>query len=239
MTLPYFSQARVRHQCYPGPLLEVNSELTERQRSKIRQTPFKWLMQIPEHLQINGSLLKELTIRWEERSLAFVIQNKLVPFTPVDVCLALGLHILGENVSLQSDTEVKGHCYTKKLFEGKKITSSTIYDQLQKYKADEHVDDFCRLYVLLGFALFYFPNTKHTVPDALVRILDSEVHSLHKYSWGVLVYDVLVDSLNSVAIGLKEATNSHEINIIGCAAVLQVQISYGNKILICTLCIFF
>lgn len=177
-------------------------------------------MQIPEHLQINGSLLHELSMRWEERSLAFIIQNKVVPFTPLDVCLALGLRIVGENVSFERNAE--DECITKKLFQGKQITASTIFEQMEKYKADEQVEDFCRLYVLLGFAEIYFPNSKHTVHGALLRILD-DIDSLHEYNWGVVVYDVLVDSLSHAADCLKDATNSYQLHISGCAAVLQVH----------------
>ncbi|XP_057427887.1 uncharacterized protein LOC130721162 isoform X2 [Lotus japonicus] len=210
-------QLRVRHNCQPNFLLEVNKSLSDLQKAQINATPFKWLMNIPEKIPINGNLLYELVTRWVGRRLGFTIRSAVVPFTPLDVCFATGLRIVGESVIFDQDEE----CHTTSLFNGKKITIPIIVEQLKKFNCAEDVEDFCRLYILLGLAEFYCPNTKSTVHSGLLRTLD-DLSSLDKYSWGVFVYDVLVGGLIRAVKHFREAKNSHKVSLIGCAAVLQI-----------------
>jgi len=44
----------------------------------------------------NNHLLEELVERWDDRSGGFAIQGRIIQFTPLDVCFALGLRIIGE-----------------------------------------------------------------------------------------------------------------------------------------------
>lgn len=131
--------------------------------------------------------------------------------------LLLGLHIVGENVHFDQEPE----SHTKRLLEGKELTVKTVFEQLVQLHREDDVEDFCRLYILLGLAEFYFPNTKATVHGGFLKLLD-DINSLGKYNWGVAVYDFLVNSLTRASISLWEEKNSSQLYITGCAVVLQV-----------------
>ncbi|KAJ1425225.1 Aminotransferase-like, plant mobile domain [Sesbania bispinosa] len=217
-TLDQISEnVRCRSTCDPKLLVRVNKNLSTLQRSKIGNTPFKWLMQMPDKLNMSGNLLRELASRWDERGGGFRVRSRVVPFTPLDVCLSLGLRIVGDKVRFD---EV-GDSYTKGLFGGQKITAATVYEKLTELQSDEHVDDFCRLYMLLGLVEFYFPKTSPTISDSFMKILD-DLQSVDKYSWGVAVFDNLVCTLTCTRGRLSEAKNSHQIHITGCTPVLEI-----------------
>ncbi|WJX84617.1 Ulp1 peptidase [Trifolium repens] len=127
--------------------------MTQAQKARIEATPFKWLMRLPKKLKICGILLDELVKRWNERRGGFLIVGRPIRFTPLDVCFALGLRILGEKVDLIEDPE---SC-TKKLFDGMVISNDNICAKLDNLQRDEDVDDFCRLYILLGLEEFTSP----------------------------------------------------------------------------------
>ncbi|WJX68423.1 Ulp1 peptidase [Trifolium repens] len=133
--------------------------MTQAQKCRIEATPFKWLMRLPKKLKICGKLLDELVKRRNERRGGFLIEGRPIRFTPLDVCFALGLRIVGEKVDLIEDPE---SC-TKKLFDGMVISKDSICAKLDNLQRDEDVEDFCRLYILLGLEEFYFPNSSSNV----------------------------------------------------------------------------
>ncbi|TKY65423.1 hypothetical protein E2542_SST08282 [Spatholobus suberectus] len=141
-------------------------------------------------MKISVTLLTELASRWVEKGGGFRIKSKIIAFTPLDVCLALGLRIVGEDVKFKEDLD----CHTRRLFEGKEVTVKMVFEHLVQLDNNDDVEDFCRLYILLGLAEFYFPKTTPTVHGWLFKLLD-DLHSLGKYNWGVVVYEYLVDSL--------------------------------------------
>lgn len=206
---------RASHSCKTRLLAEVNKNMTYAQKSRIEATPFKWLMRLPEKFTISEVLLGELAKRWDENRGGFRMQNRIVSFTPLDVCFALGLRIVGENVKYGEDPKSD----TKKLFEGRPITVGTIFEKLMKLRSDEDVENFCRLYILLGLAEFYFPNTARS---GWIKMLD-DIQSLGKYNWGAAVYDCLVESLTEATTSLRNENNSSHVRIRGCAVVLQVD----------------
>ncbi|XP_057443185.1 uncharacterized protein LOC130734714 isoform X2 [Lotus japonicus] len=173
-------------------------------------------MEMPEKLRTNCILLSNLESRWEENRFGFKIQDNVVPFTPLDVCFSLGLRLVGLNVNYNGDEDAE--CHTKGLFKGEEITVKTIVKQLRRHKSDDKVDDFCRLYILLVFATFYFPQSS---TSCLLRMLDN-LNSLQEYSWGVAVYDTLVLSLSRCAKCLNKSKNKSVVRITGCAAILQI-----------------
>lgn len=95
--------------------------------------------------------------------------------------------------------------------------------RLDVLNGDEDVEDFCRLYLLLAFAEFYFPWTSSIVNIGLVHLLD-DLDSLHLFNWGVVVCDFLVASLSRAYEVLTEGRNSSQVHIVGCVAVLQVKV---------------
>jgi hypothetical protein len=62
-------------------------------------------MRLPKTILICGILLEELVKRWNERRGGFLIEGRPIRFTPLDVCFALGLRIVGEKMDLIEDPE--------------------------------------------------------------------------------------------------------------------------------------
>ncbi|KEH26537.1 hypothetical protein MTR_6g464160 [Medicago truncatula] len=83
----------------------------------------------------------------------------------LDVCFALGLRIIGEKVNFKKEPT----CTTKAMFDNEVINVKTIINM----EGDEDVEKFCRLYLHLGFAEFYFPNSSVNV-WALEHVLGYE-----------------------------------------------------------------
>ncbi|KAK2401616.1 hypothetical protein QL285_051208 [Trifolium repens] len=211
------SKVRVRHECKSSLIFEINKKMTQAQKARIEATPFKWLMRLPKKLKIRGILLDELVKRWNEKRGGFLIEGRLIRFTPLDVCFALGLSIVGEKVDLIEDSESR----TKELFDGMVISKDNICAKLDNLQRDEDVEDFCRLYILLGLEEFYFPNSSSNVQAWYFKYLD-DLDSIGKYNWGLAVYETLALSLNEGGQKLSERKNSAQLHIRGCAVVLQV-----------------
>ncbi|KAJ1427574.1 hypothetical protein SESBI_09458 [Sesbania bispinosa] len=90
------SKVQLRNACELKFLTKVNNELTTVQRDRIEGTPFGWTVELPVDIQICGPFLLELALRWCERCGGFRISSAIVPFTPLDVYVVLGLRIVGE-----------------------------------------------------------------------------------------------------------------------------------------------
>jgi hypothetical protein len=133
-------------------LIAYNTKLTESQKQRLRQTPFKWVVDMTEKIVMNGSLLEEMLGRWDPVSYGFRVNCKTVAFTPVDVCFALGLHIVGTTVPLDDNSD-----YVKSLFTREEITIESIEKKLSVLNNEENIEDFCRVYILNAFFALYFP----------------------------------------------------------------------------------
>lgn len=214
-------QIRLRHVLDTKSLVEINTSLTDLQRIRLQQTPFKWIVDLKEQIKISGVLLRELVSRWVEPSGGFRVKSRVVPFTTLDVCVALGLPIVGQPVSLD-DNE---YCHVKSLFNGESVTIERIIQMLTILNNDHDIEDFCRIYILLTFAVFYFPRTTATVSSIPFKLLDN-LDSLHMYNWGFAVYEYLAGSLSHAATHYNEARNSAQMHIAGCTALLQVLLFY-------------
>lgn len=57
----------MRHSCSTEWIGKVNQNLSGVQRQRINATPFKWLMLLPEKINISGILLEELARRWDKK----------------------------------------------------------------------------------------------------------------------------------------------------------------------------
>jgi hypothetical protein len=80
---------------------------------------------------------------------------------------------------------------TKAMFDNEVINVKTIYAKIINMEGDEDVENFCRLYLLLGFAEFYFPNSTDKVSGWCLKMLD-DLNSIGRYNWGVAVYKLLL-----------------------------------------------
>lgn len=177
---------------------------------------------MPKKLEIYCPLLWELLMRWVDRRRGFNITNKVVLFTPLDVCISLGLPIVKrEPLTIFEE----GECQTMQLCGGKPITIEKIWQTLQQdyLQLDDEVENFTRLYILLAFAEFYFPIPCRGRPifGGYIPLLDN-VHDIDMYNWGLAVYEFLVNGLDHAANRLMSCENEYEVHLNGCAAVLQV-----------------
>lgn len=140
--------------------------------------------------------------RWDKASRGFKVRGMVIPFTPADVCLALGLPATGDPVVGAEEDQ----CYTFSMFEGAEVTTEVILNNMLMLRDD--TGDFCRAYILLAFGEFYFPRTVRLIFTDYARLLD-DLGSMHSYNWARAVYDYLVDSLSRVDVAINDRTNEH------------------------------
>ncbi|KAL2345797.1 hypothetical protein Fmac_007082 [Flemingia macrophylla] len=137
-------------------LRSVNLKMTNVQRARIGSTLFKWLLYLSNMVNVSEKLVGEMCHRWDERRGGFRVGNKVLGFSAFDVCLLLGLPVVG----IEIDFGKKQQCRTRQLFEGKYVTVRNIYEKILKLENDEDVEEFCILDILLGISEFLFPNQK-------------------------------------------------------------------------------
>jgi len=103
----------------------------------------------------------------------------------------------------------------------KKLIVTIIYDYLLNQCECLDVEDFCRLYILLGISEFLLPNRNGTVFVSLFKIVD-DLTSLVKNNWGGVVYEYLVSSLCSASVVLNKQLHRKHFHVVGCVYLLQV-----------------
>ena len=205
-------------------IVEVNKKMHDFQRAKLEKTPFKWLGRMAEPINISCPLLRVLVNHWSPNEQSFRIREFLVLLSGLDVCMSLGLGITGEEVIFY-DNNIG---LVTNLFNGQDITVLGILEKLndRKINVKKHVDDFCRLYILLAFVVFYFPRTSRTVSTYPFNLLDS-LEDLNVYNWGGAVLSMLISSLDRCSYSFHQQRNAHGLYLCGCVAVLQVSVKYG------------
>ena len=151
----------------------MNTMITEEQKSCIQATPFAWMLSLGKTLKMSKTLLRELCFRWVERRGGFWLRSVFVPFTQLDVCVSLGLRVAGENIDLGNNNI---DCQTRTIFHSTNVSVDMIYDELIKRANGSKqcsVDEFCRLYILLGLSEFLLPNRSGRVFSGLFKIVDN------------------------------------------------------------------
>jgi len=119
------------------------------------------------------------------------------------------------------DEVVDSSC--RKFFPHGKVILKMIYDIVLKFDEDVGgIEDFCRLYLLLGIFEFLFPNRNGTVFPIIFRIVD-DLHNIGKYNWGGLVYEYLVGSLCNGSMSLKNEGSTSHFHVDECVYLLQVK----------------
>ena len=169
-----------------------------------------------EPLKICNALLLELVSRWSADNKSFRIREHLVPFNIFDVCVVLGLSVRRQDVSF--DSCIVG--LVNNLFNNEDITIEKIVIKLQE---EDNVDNYCRLYILLLFSVFYFPRTSRTVTTFPFSLLDN-LQSLHLWNWCEAVHSLLVKSLDRASTQFRQQKNTSGLHLAGCVAVLQVSV---------------
>jgi len=168
-------------------------------------------------LKISRKLLSSLISLWVERN-GGLISNKVVYLSLLDVCLGLGLRVDGDNINLD-EVCVESEC--KKLLNNKSVDVEMLYDFLARCRDDVSLENYCRLYIVLGISEFLCPSRKGTIFPILFTIVD-DLSNLGKYNWGGLVYEYLVGSICNASLFLKEKGKKRHFHILGCVYLLQV-----------------
>jgi len=192
--------------------------MTDLQRQQVEKTPFRWMVHMYEGLKISNAFILELVSRWNIQTSSFRIREHLVPFSLLDVCVVLGLDITGEQVNLDDSTPG----LVNDLFGQEDITVEKI---LLKLDEEDSVDNYYRLYILLLFAVFYFPRTSRTVCSFPFNLLDN-LECLHMWNWGEAVHSYLVKTLDRASHIFRQQTNTGGLHLCGCVPVLQVCVNY-------------
>ena len=173
---------------------------------------------VTDSVKISRKLLSLLCYNWVERRGGFRI-GQVVEFNLLDVCLGLGLRVLGERIDLN---ETISDSDTLNIFGGQTVTVELIYDYLLKYDDDVGgVELFCRIYILLGISEFLLPNKKGIVFPIIFKLVD-DIDNIGKYNWGTLVYEYLVSSLCIASLGLKNESAAKHFDVVGCVYLFQV-----------------
>jgi len=175
---------------------------------------------LTDSVKISRKLLSLLCYNWVKRRGGFHIGGQVVEFNLLDVCLGLGLRVLGERIDL-NETILDSDSLN--IFGGETVIVKLIYDYLLKYDDDVGgVEVFCRIYILLGISEFLLPNKKGSVFPIIFKIVD-DMDNIGKYNWGRLAYKYLVSSLCIALLGLKNESSAKHFNVVGCVYLLQVS----------------
>jgi len=111
---------------HTGHIVQINRNLTSLQRQRIEATPFKWMLQLQEEFYISSPVLRELISRWSVDDSCFRIRQHLLPFKVLVVCFALGLPVVGQQLSLEDD----GGGLVNKVFGGDDIKLDILMEKL-------------------------------------------------------------------------------------------------------------
>ena len=168
-----------RHFCRTKYIASLNNNLSAEQRSVIEGTPFGWFTMLKGSLKISRKLLSSLISLWVERRGGFLISNEFVRLSLFDVCLRLCLRVHGESINLD---EVDVQCECKKLLNNKSVDVDMVYDFLVRCRDEVTLEDYCRLYILLGISEFLCPSRMGTIFPIFFTIVD-DLSSLGKYNW--------------------------------------------------------
>jgi len=66
----------------------------------LKVTPFGWLVMLRSDLKMSRMVVRELPCRFVEKNCGFQIRSQVVSFKLIDVCIGLGLRIVGEKFDL-------------------------------------------------------------------------------------------------------------------------------------------
>jgi len=131
----------------------------------------------------------------------FHMSTKVVGFTYLDVCLGLGLRVVGENIDLNQEGL---NSDSKNLFRAAKLVHiEMVYDYILKHIKELCLENFSKLYILLAISEFLLPNHSGTIFSILFNIVD-DLGSIGKFNWGRLVYEYLVGSICEAKLFLRE-----------------------------------
>jgi len=119
-------------------------------------------------MKISRNLLNELVNAWVERRGGFRLSKEVVRFFLLDVCLGLGLRVVGPKIDL-SGSVIHSGC--RKHFDDENVDVKIIYELLSQHHQDLTIVDFFRLYVLIGICEFLLSSRSGTIFPTLFNIV--------------------------------------------------------------------
>jgi len=128
-------------------LVDINQKLFYAQHSRIMETPFQYLVDMKTYITMNDNLLRELLHRSDASSLGFRVGVRTIAIKHLQVCLALGLHIVEDPLSKLIDRD--NHCRT--LFDVNEVINvKSVHSKLMVLQDGENIEDICRVYILFA-----------------------------------------------------------------------------------------
>lgn len=157
-------------------------------------------------------------ITWE----GFYFGHKIIEFSELDVCLSLGLPIVGEAIDLN---KVGHQSVCRDYFPNGNVDLKMVYDFLLQEHDNFPLEHFCSLYLLVGISEFLFPSRSGLVFPIIFDLV-SELGCLGNYKWGSVVYEYFIESLSSASTTMKNERSRSHFHVSGCAYLLQVYVMY-------------
>ena len=126
--------------------IQTKSDLTNSNYPKTHPTKLKIAFKQSMEIWNHQCSFSTLCNRWMERSDGFVVRSTLFLFTVLDVCLGIGLRVVGEKLNL---AKIEKNCKSMSFFQTTDVSVKMIYDEIVKHRNQCSIEDFCRLYILL------------------------------------------------------------------------------------------
>ncbi|WVZ18741.1 hypothetical protein V8G54_006063 [Vigna mungo] len=114
-------------------IVHMNSLLQPRHQMRIRESPFKWFLDIVNPIELNLKLLKQLVRRWVPQHHSFRVRQQLVPFDVVDVVMTLGLGVGGLVVPF--DESIVGKLWAYERLGLHYNSSGKVFPRLRRFRS--------------------------------------------------------------------------------------------------------
>ncbi|XP_014514301.1 uncharacterized protein LOC106772422 [Vigna radiata var. radiata] len=212
----------VHHSMKTNFVAGLNAILTEEHKDVISKTPFAWFLELQDNLKIGRNILSDLLIRWVDERGGFKFGDKFVEFKEVDVSLALGLGLVGDEINLNA--KYFSPSPLQKYF-GKakgKYELDMIYHFVLKEHKKLPCKDVCSLYVFVGISEVLLPCRTRIVFPNLFEIVDS-TSDLSPFCWDRTVYRYLLSSFSKAFVAWKGGKGATTVYVDGCVYVFKVN----------------
>jgi len=151
-------------------------------------------------LNFNCALLREVLSRWVPIGEFIQVRQQLVKLSCLDVSICLGLSVAGDDVVF--DSELCGEVGL--LFPSREIKVSDIIKRMRDLVGEtDNVENVCRLYGLLCFAVLFFPKMSKSLTNLPFRLLDN-LDTLRRYRWASHVHNFFISSFNRSSTVYRE-----------------------------------
>ncbi|WVZ08621.1 hypothetical protein V8G54_021967 [Vigna mungo] len=182
-------------------VVHMNSLLQSRHERRLQQTPFKWLLEILDPIEVNMRLMKQMVRRWVPQHHSFRLRQELVPFNVVDVVMTLGFAVGG--LEVRFDESIVGK--VSELFESTTIKLKDLINIFYTIIVKEDVD----------------VDVAKRVTNIPCLVLD-DLDSLWNYDWSTAIHTYLVQSLHRCNKKILTGAIEDSLSISGAVVALQL-----------------